>query len=122
MFFVISVWVICAIVAAIVAGKKNRNGAGWFFAALLLTPLMLLIILALPAEPGTEVQLAVRGLRKCPFCAEEVKAEAVVCKHCGKDLPKMQAEPEAENLPKCPSCSSPVGREAFYCRCGAVLR
>ena len=122
MFFVISIWVICAIVAAIVAGKKNRNGAGWFFAALFLTPLMLLIILALPAAAGTEGQLAVRGLRKCPFCAEEVKAEAVICKHCGKDLPKMQAEPEAENLPKCPSCSSPVGREAFYCRCGAVLR
>jgi hypothetical protein len=24
--------------------------------------------------------------RECPFCAEIVKARAVVCKHCGKDL------------------------------------
>jgi len=24
--------------------------------------------------------------RACPFCAEDVKAAAVVCKHCGKDL------------------------------------
>ena len=24
--------------------------------------------------------------RKCPYCAEEVKAEAVKCKHCGSEL------------------------------------
>jgi len=24
--------------------------------------------------------------RECPFCAEIIKARAVVCKHCGKNL------------------------------------
>lgn len=28
------------------------------------------------------------SIKKCPFCAENIKAEAVVCKHCGRDLPK----------------------------------
>ena len=25
--------------------------------------------------------------RKCDFCAEIVKKEAIICKHCGRDLP-----------------------------------
>lgn len=27
------------------------------------------------------------SIKLCPFCAEEIKAAAIVCKHCGRDLP-----------------------------------
>jgi hypothetical protein len=33
------------------------------------------------------VAVIVNGPRKkCPFCAEKIKRQALVCKHCGRDL------------------------------------
>jgi hypothetical protein len=48
-----------------------------------------------PMAPATLGPPAV-GLRKCPFCAEEIKAEAIKCKHCGSDVATAQVAPRAE--------------------------
>jgi hypothetical protein len=52
--------------------------------------LLILLFLLIPIAAG--VALVIRTLargetRKCPFCAEIVKREAVVCRFCGRDVP-----------------------------------
>jgi hypothetical protein len=34
---------------------------------------------------------------KCPFCAETIKKEAVICRFCGRDLPKKELNHSSEN-------------------------
>ena len=74
------VWLICWIVSISEGNQKNIPGAGWL--GFLLGPMGLLIVLLMShREDPSETRI-------CPICAERIKAQAVVCRHCGRDLPK----------------------------------
>lgn len=77
-------WLAGAGVIAFAAAARGRSGIGWFFLALAISPLLALIAVLLlpkrtvdgaPPTPATHV--------RCPDCAELVRREARLCRHCG---------------------------------------
>ena len=82
-------WLIFAIMVALFAKSKGHSGILYFFISVVLSPLIGFII-ALVISPGVEKieekALSTGSMKKCPNCAELVKAEAKVCKHCSGEL------------------------------------
>lgn len=85
-------WLLFPIIAGVAAERKGRSGGGWFLLGLLIGPFSL-VVLALPSIEEKRRDAARHGeineFRKCPACAEIVRAEAKVCRFCQRELPPM---------------------------------
>jgi hypothetical protein len=76
------------IAAALVARSKGRDTIWWFLYGFAIWYVALPhALLMKPDVAGMEGRQIGEGQRKCPFCAEMIKAEARVCRFCGRDLP-----------------------------------
>lgn len=76
-FLGLVLWLVLSFAAAGYAGSKGRSTVGFFFLSIFLSPLIAFIWIAVsPSDPQS------MGLRKCPQCAEWVKAEALKCRFC----------------------------------------
>lgn len=92
-------WLAFSIIAGIIASNKGRSGFGFFLLSVALSPLIGVIgaLIAKPNKANIErTELSAGSMKRCPFCAELVKKKAIVCKHCGKDLPTE----EPKRIPK----------------------
>jgi hypothetical protein len=92
----------CAVLSGIVASNKNRNPAGWGVLGFLFGLFGLIAVLVMEeVEPQEKKEASGRRSsqssgaqefnpdeheKKCPDCAEYIKIEARVCKHCGREF------------------------------------
>lgn len=113
-------WIACGVFSAVIASGKGRSGIGWLILGLIFGIFALLAAGFMPAAAQADAEAAPgqgdaqAAGRKCPFCAETIKAEAVVCKHCGRDVEPLAVAP-AEAAKTCPHCGKPLGAIPSFC-------
>ena len=64
------------------AQEKGYSRVGFTIFALFFPVISLIVVLVI--QPTQTAQ--VKGLAKCPHCAEAIQPDAKVCKHCGRDV------------------------------------
>ena len=111
-------WIICGIIGAVIAHNKGRSAEAWGVVSFLLGPLgIVLALVTSPDETALEEQSLESGTsRKCPQCAEVVKAEAKQCRYCGSALEPL---PEPSIAGTCIICSFALRNPVPICpKCG----
>ena len=105
-YSLVGLLIVMALIPAYIAKLKGHSFGLFLFYGLMLGPIAIIHALLMKGETGTAQ--SGQGSKKCPYCAERIQQEAIVCKHCGRDLSPLQAAPPDRILEQ----SAPIKRES----------
>ncbi|WP_105625277.1 zinc ribbon domain-containing protein [Cronobacter sakazakii] len=78
---------VLGIIPALIAHSKGRSFIAWWFYGFLLFIIALVHSIVIKKDTKViEQEMIDDGMKKCPFCAELVRQEAIKCKHCVSDI------------------------------------
>jgi hypothetical protein len=87
------VWFLFAVFSAVIAVNRGRSGIGWFLIGGIFGVFGLLVAALPRIERDSDRD---DDARKCPYCAEVVKAEAIKCRFCQSTLVPIEPIEEEE--------------------------
>ena len=89
---------ILSAIPAYIAQTKGKSFGTWYVYGILLLPIALIHSLVINKDSSEmEARSLSEGNKKCPYCAELVKREAIICKHCKSEL-KVEVAPVSKPM------------------------
>ena len=79
--------VLLGMIPAFIAKRKGRSfGLWWLYGAAIFIVALPHSLLIKTDTTALERRLSAQGMKKCPYCAESIEKDSVICRFCGRSL------------------------------------